>query len=357
MLGFFLYVTGYFMMSSFDRKEKNGLIDKANPHLEAGRYCLSRVKGLYPAFLMGTAFVFAVRNFCIGTKLADIPKYLVRAGWEFLGLYQIGMVNYNDAVTNDALVEILTTDEPSGVFAGVSGSATPLWNGPGWYISAIIIVSVLLYFILTCNRKFFLGFFCPLMIVGTYGYMGLAQGGEWDNTSVGFLGLPTYLTRVIAGICIGCLMFYAVKYIKEKKIPQTHKVAWNVFSIAITAIIVYTLWFGTEWNEVEHNIFLIPFTAIVLTGEDVISVFLNTKISGFCAYVGKLSLYWYISHWAFVFLMPVVFADLDYLPMAAVYVALSFVTANVLMLIDDKLVKPYITMRPKKADKTEAVKA
>lgn len=345
VLGYFLFLTGYFMMASYMKKEKQGLIDHEHAYKPAWAYFWSRIKGLMPAFVLGTLFVFIVRNIAIDTPISKIPVYLVRAGFEFLGLYQIGMNGMHDVTSNADLIELLAGDAPSGVRAGIMTGGTPLWNGPGWYISAIIIVSVLIYYVLCKNKDFFVGFFCPLMIIGCYGFWGLGAGEQWDRTAVSFLGLPTNLIRVTGGLCVGALMYFVVDWLKKHEISKRYKVIWNIVAVGLAAFFIYTLIFGITWTENQHNLFLIPFTAMVLVGDDVVSKFLSGPLGGFSAYVGKLSLYMYISHWGWVYLLPAKFAQVEYLPMAGMYVLFSFITANVLMLIDDKCIKPLINRK------------
>lgn len=342
VLGFFLYLTGYFMMAHYTRREDS--IDRAHAFKPAWNYFWTRIKGLLPALFLGTLFVFVLRNVAVGTPIEAIPTLLIRSLFEFFGFYQLGVTGMNDVAGNNMLTELLAGESPSGIRAGMMSGGTPLWNGPGWYISAIIIVSVIIYWVLCKNKDFFLGVFCPLMIVGCYGYMGLAAGMNWNRGELSFLMLPTNLIRVTGGICIGCLMWFVVDWIKSKKIAETYKTAWNVLSVALTAFMLYTLWFGVQWSENQHNVFLIVFTVIVLVGDDAVSKALNNKFSAYC---GKISLYWYVSHWGLVMLLPVVFPDMDYLVMCGVYFVLSFVVANVLMLIDTKLFKPMIAAASK----------
>ena len=348
VLGYFLFLTGYFMMASYMRKEKAGLINKEQAYKPAWGYFWSRYKGLMPAFFTGTLFVFIVRNIVIKTPLAQYPILFFRSLFEFLGLQQIGMLGYNEVLNNQELAAMVqgTADAPAawpaGFAAGLSASNVPLWNGPGWYISAIIIASVVIYWILCKSKDFFIGVFCPFMIVSSYSYMGLTTGEAWDRTLTGLAYLPSNIIRVTAGLCLGCLMYFVVEWIKDKKITEKYKIFWNIFSIALTVFVVYFTWVGTEWNETQHNAALIPLTIVILVGEDAISKVLSGPLGKFSAFVGKLSLYWYISHIGWVMALPVMFPKMAYLPMAGVYVALCFVTAVVLMIICEKIVNPTV---------------
>lgn len=86
VLGYFLFLTGYFMMSSYMRKDAKGLIDHENAYKPAWAYFWSRVKGLMPAFFLGTLFVFIIRNIAVGTPISMYPVLFFRSIFEFLDL-------------------------------------------------------------------------------------------------------------------------------------------------------------------------------------------------------------------------------------------------------------------------------
>ena len=361
VLGYFLFLTGYFMMASYMRKEQKGLINHTEAYKPAWGYFWSRYKGLMPAFVTGTLFVFISRNIAVKTPISQWPVLFFRSIFEFLGLQQIGMIGNSEAVNNAGLAAQLaaTADKagagmmvgpeaeavatwPTGFTAGLQASNVCLWNGPGWYISCIIVVSVILYWILCKNKDFFIGLFCPFIIVSTYGYYGLECGEVWDRSLSGLFYLPSNIVRVAAGLCLGCLMYFLVEWIKEKRVAEKYKIFWNLLSIGLTVFILYFMWVGTEWNEVQNNAALLPLTVVILVGQDAISKFLSGPLSKFSAFVGKLSLYWYITHWGWVLALPAMFPKMGYLPMAATYIGLCFVTAVVMMLLCEKVINPCI---------------
>jgi peptidoglycan/LPS O-acetylase OafA/YrhL len=343
VLGFFLFLTGYFMMASYMKKDAKGLIDRENAYKPAWGYFWSRYKGLVPPLVLGTLLSFILRNIAVGTPLKDIPVYLMRAAFEFVGLYQIGMNGMSDSGANAQLSEILGQQAPSGPLAGISSGATPLWMGPGWYISAIIVVSVIIYWILCKHKDFFIGVFCPLMIIGYYGYTGMT-GLESSNVreSLNFLQLPGNIMRVTAGLCVGCLMYFVVQWIKDRQVAENHKVGWGIFATIVTLFSVYTLWAGIEWSETQNNFPLILMTVIALVGKDPISNFLNGPMGKISGFLGKISLYFYVGHWGWLAVLPVWFPDMAYLPMAGLYVLFTTITAVVFMLIHDKCIKPLL---------------
>lgn len=335
VLGLFLFLSGYFMMVSFKRKQAKKETEKEAPGKQAWKYTGKRWLGLYPAMLGGVVLAFIVRNWIAGTPLSKIPSLLAGSLFEFLGLYQLGLVGYNEQKSTEQLLEFIN-----------EGNVSPLWNGPLWYISAILIVSVIIYYVLAKNEDFFIAFFCPIVIIGSYGFSMLNQGAAFLRTTTGWLGIPNNLLRVAAGICVGCLMYYVVEYLKKKEFSKKLTVTFTILNALLIAFFIYTIWNGIAWNEFANNAFIIPFTIIMLVQKDLISKLLDNGVS---AYLGKLSLYFYCCHIVFVFLLPYLFPDMSYITMAIAFVVACFIWSNVMMLFDDFVVTPLIRNKLKKA--------
>lgn len=335
ILGLFLFLSGYFMMLSYQRKKAKGLTEGVSPAKQAWAYTGKRWLGLYPALLGGVTFAFIVRNWIAGTPLSKIPTLLAGSMFEFLGLFQLGVVGYNEQKTTEQLVQFIN-----------EGGVSPLWNGPLWYISAILIVSVVIYYVLVKNEDFFIAFFCPIVIIGSYGYARLNQGADFLRTTTGWLGIPNNLLRVAAGMCIGCLMYFVVDYFKKKTFSKAMTATFTILNALLIVFFVYTIWNGIAWSEFANNAFIIPFTIILLVQKDLLSKLFDNKLS---AYLGKLSLYFYCCHIVFVFLLPFLFPEMSYGTMAIVFVIACFIWSNIMMLFDDYVVTPLVRNRFKKA--------
>lgn len=328
VLGLFLFLSGYFMMASYKRKKEKGVFEGESPAKAAWKYTGKRWLGLYPAMLGGVTLAFIVRNWIAHTPLSKIPSLLAGSLFEFFGLFQLGLVGYNEQKTTADLLTYMD-----------GGGLSPLWNGPLWYISAILIVSVIIYYVLVKNEDFFIAVFCPVLIIGSYGFSVLNQGGAFPRTTTGWLGFPNNLLRVAAGICVGCLMYYVVEYFKKKKFTKGMTITFTVLNVLLSAFFIYTIWNGIKWSEFAHNAFIIPFTIILLVQKDYLSNILNNEVSGV---LGKLSLYYYCCHIVLVFLLPYLFPSMSYHVMAVIFVLACFIVASFMMFIDDYVITPYI---------------
>lgn len=319
VLAFFLFLSGYFLMAHFQKHKKD---ESAKPAKSAWKYTGERFKALYPTIFMGVLLAFVIRNAISGTKITEIFGVFMDSIWEFLGISQIGAVG---------LLELKTIIvEP---VAGVS----QLWNGPLWYISALIIAGLFLYYIVSKSEDFFTGLFAPLFIVLTYASAGLTKIG-WDRTSVNAIGFPNGLARVMAGMCIGMLIYYVVDYLRKKKFSEGLKLTFSVLHIGIAIFLIYTIYAGITWSEFTNGIIILLFTIILLTNKDYISALYNN--SSVCNFLGRISLYYYASHIAIVFLIAHIFPEMSY--HAAIVFNILFTTccAYIMMCIDDYIVTP-----------------
>ena len=190
VLAFFMFLSGYFLMAHY-KKQKN---KDASPAKQAWQYTGKRFKALYPILFIGVLLAFIVRNAINGTRITQIFGVFMDSIWEFLGISQIGAVGLLE-------LKSMTFD--------ISLGTSQLWNGPLWYISALIIAGLILYYVVSKSEDFFAGFFAPVFIILTYASVGLTDAG-WDRTVLNAIEFPNGLARVMAGMCLGMLMYYIV---------------------------------------------------------------------------------------------------------------------------------------------------
>ena len=319
VLAFFLFLSGYFLMAHYQKHKKE---DSAKPAASAWKYTGGRFKALYPTIFMGVLFAFIVRNAISGTKITEIFGVFMDSIWEFLGISQIGAVGLLELKT-------VVVDPVAGV--------SQLWNGPLWYISALIIAGLFLYYIVSKSEDFFTGLFAPLFVVLTYASVGLTDIG-WDRTSVNAIGFPNGLARVMAGMCIGMLIYYVVDYLRKKKFSEGMKLTFSVLHIGIAIFLIYTIYAGISWSEFTNGIIILLFTIILLTNKDYISVLYDN--SSVCNFLGRLSLYYYASHIVIVFLIAHIFPEMSYHASIVFNILFTLCCAYIMMCIDDYIVTP-----------------
>lgn len=322
VLAFFMFLSGYFLMAHYKKEKNTGKNKGESASKQAWQYTFGRFKALYPALFMGVLLAFIVRNAISGTKITEIFGVFMDSIWEFLGISQIGAVG---------LLEL-----KSITFDPILGVST-LWNGPLWYISALIISGLILYYIVSKSEDFFTGFFAPVFIIITYASAGLTDAG-WDRTMVNTIGLPNGLSRVLAGMCLGMLMYYVVEYFRKKKFNEVMTMAFSLLHIGIAVFLLYTIYAGITWSEFTNGIVLFVFCIVLLTNKDYISVLYNK--SSVCNFLGRLSLYYYAVHIVFVFLLAYLFPEMGYHASIIFNILFTTCVAFIIMCVDDYVVTP-----------------
>lgn len=322
VLAFFLFLSGYFLMAHFKKQKASGKNKDEAPSKQAWKYAGGRFKALYPALFIGVLLAFIVRNAINGTKITQIFGVFMDSIWEFLGISQIGAVG---------LLEL------KSISFDVTLGVSQLWNGPLWYISALIVGSLILYYVVSKSEDFFTGFFAPVFVILTYASAGLTDMG-WDRTMVNAIGFPNGLARVMAGMCLGMLMYYVVEYFRKKKFNEVMTMAFSLLHIGIAIFFIYTIYAGITWSEFTNGIILFVFCVVLLTNKDYISVLYNK--SGVCNFLGRLSLYYYAVHIVFVFLLAYLFPEMSYQASIVFNILFTTCTAFIVMCIDDYVITP-----------------
>lgn len=334
VLSFFMFLSGYFLMAHYKKQKTSGKNKDEAPAKQAWKYAGGKFKALYPVLFIGVLLAFIVRNAINGTKITEIFGVFMDSIWEFLGISQIGAVG---------LLELrsLSFDVNFGV--------SQLWNGPLWYISALIIASLILYYVVSKSEDFFTGFFAPVFIILTYASAGLTYAG-FDRTMVNAIGFPNGLARVMAGMCLGMLMYYVVEYFRKKKFSEVMTMAFSLLHIGIAIFLLYTIYAGITWSEFTNGIILFVFCVVLLTNKDYISVLYNK--SSVCNFLGRLSLYYYAIQIVFVFLLAYLFPEMSYHASIVFNILFTSCMAFIVMCIDDYIITPIFRKEKLEVKKT-----
>lgn len=329
-LAFFLLLSGYFMMAAFQSK-KNRL---GGAPMSAGReawgYFGKRYLALAPVLFIGALMDFIIQNIQNKTPVKELFYLFIGSLQYFLGIDQTYYVAGGSRI-NQAIE---------------AGTYSVVWNGPLWYLSAMIIAGLILYYILCKSEGFFTAVFAPIAFIGIYFTNQVyvtnnppAPGfpvAQFTKGGVGWLGLPNGILRCIGGMCIGALMWYAVNYFKKKGFTVKGKAALTVVNILMTIFILYIVWFSTPLNDFQEALVIVFFLLIILTCEDGFSRLLNRRCFNF---LGKLALYFYVCHEPVVNVIIKAFPTMAYLPLAGVFVVITFIGALILYFIDTKVIE------------------
>ena len=291
-ISFFMFISGYYLVKHYKENKS-----KSNPSLNAWRYALSRFSYIYPALLGGTLFVFIIKNITLGTSIIDTGKYFMNSIWEFIGLGSLGL-------------------------------SLNLWNEPLWYLSALIIASLILYYILNKNEDLFVGILAPVIIILSIYLINIFGSSTF----------PFNLIRIISGLSMGMLLYYLTEYFQKKKYNETLTMIFSILHILLAMFLIYTAYKGIIWSEDTHALFIFIFCLILLVNKDYVGALYND--SKICELLGRLALYMFSCHLGFIYFLNWAFPKMDYSASIIFNILFTLCWAFIMLYFDDYVIKP-----------------
>lgn len=319
VLDYFIILTGVYLVSTYEK-----LKAKKTKNISTFKYVREQLVNYYPTILLGVLLVFVVRVSIGGVSLIRIPKLVVGSFMELLGLSQFGLVSYSIIPSTEALNLAIST-----------GTINILWNEPLSYLTAMIIAGMILFYILNKNEDLFKTIVCPLTVLIGFSTIGMME--QYISVSPSIFNLSASIVRSFAGLALGSLLYYVVKYFKNKSYTKYNKMLLTLINFLFIVYFVWSFIYGNDWNDLINIIFIIPFMFINLLGEDYISRVLDSRFS---VYLGQISLYVFASHMAFVYLVPYLFPNLSFVNMSIVYLIFCLVWGNIIYVFDTSVITP-----------------
>ena len=211
---------------------------------------------------------------------------------------------------NAPLKHILIKSIPWVLGIAQGGIETTLvQNTPLWYISAMLICMLLLYYILQKNKNFYLYVFAPLVSVLLYGYM-YNQMVYLSNQQ--FNGLVyNGLLRAFQGLCTGALCWLIYSVISKAKLKTAGRVVLTIVEVLLYVLIV------SVWMDIDSDYHMNYAVTTLLPIAVAISFSCKSYISclfrfSIWKYAGKLSLRIYLFHYPAVKAVSKLFPDVPY---------------------------------------------
>lgn len=316
VISYFLFLAGFYLMKHYKENQSKDLAFQ-----KSWKYTFNRFSKLYPTLFGGVLCAFIVRNFINKTSLLNIFSVFINSIWEFLGLSQLGIVNALE-------IKTLTFNIVEGV--------SYIWNAPLWVMSAILISTLILYYVVSKSEDFFAGIFAPLFLILTYTSIGVT--GKLDSNLLNSFGLLNGLARVMSAMIIGMYLYYVVMYFKKKKFSENVKLILSFLHVFLGVFILYNIYNGISWNEVTNSLFVLLFLGILLIDKDYISVLYNK--SSLCLFLGKLSYYYYAYFIIFVYILAYIFPEMSYNASLIFNLLFSACWAYIMYAMDDTVITP-----------------
>lgn len=248
---FFFIISGFFLIKHFEKdynKEKS-LGKKARV------YIWYRIKQLYIPYIISILFYVVTLWWMNEFNIKWLLNHLWENKWQFLLLHYLG-------------------------------AAVPFEFRSIWFMSSLVVLSYLIYFLLEYNKQFFIGII-PVIIIGIYVWIYVTYGTlSMQGNYMGFL--HGSVVRGFAGMSLGVL---AYDITGEKELKRNIQV--NIIKIILFIFILYIMYrYGFDIND--FTVIPAMFLLVILSYIQpfVLPMFLRKII----LYLGKISYWIYLLH-------------------------------------------------------------
>lgn len=255
---FFFVVSGFFMAKSVFGEIRPFQLDMIAD--EAASFLIRKIKTVFVPYCVGFAACFVI--VCLnGLKRGIVGKGLV---FDFLMLDEVGLAD---------------------------GSIV----APGWYLSVLFTTAFVLYPFMRWNKRFFCGWIAPVLSVFALGALCRRFGGVCNAYGTPFGLFSAAWVRGFGEVCLGIFAFSASEKIDRNRTVE--KSASNsALRIAASLLPVLAFsWIASARADPETVLlFIAAFAALSGAGQSYSRIFPVRP----CRFVGRLSLWLYLTHWA-----------------------------------------------------------
>ena len=259
-MGFFVFVTGYFMMEGFKNQQAKGMfVDKRKHFGQTWRFTAKTYCSYAPLCLFGTAWGWILTNANARAAVMDWINTLVWNIWQFLGFHAAGMFQDNaTAYVNN-------------------------YCGPAWYIEAFIVGACIFYAILVRSERIAVFVVCPLMFMSSN--IWLNQWLDPDTGAQLSYGITTLLpqdfVRLWGPLALGIWGWYIANAIKKASLSKKQEAAIGVSWVIVLAYLLITSWTGYLGGMLNQDILWMYVAMIVIIQKDPVTRGLNKVMHKF----------------------------------------------------------------------------
>lgn len=291
---FFFILSGYLLMQHVEKCNEECTFD----------YLKGRIWRLYPEYLLAFLVMASIRSYQSG-----------------LNIFKIIIPNWLEAV----------------MLQSIGTNIFPYVNNPAWYVSALLISSCLIYYMLSKHRELYLNLFGPVIIILIFSYLFRKyERLELFYHTEGVIG-NTGLLRAIMGITIGVYAFCTVKALRSwlKRIPMILKSIMQVLMFG--GVLIFSLL--REEGSYDFFFLFVFVLGIILASDD--SFFGNLSDTICVRWLSKLSYSMYLSHFTAIYILNL-FWDTGrvwFWGLVPVYIVITVVLAVIYIFICDRIRK------------------
>lgn len=258
---FFFIVSGYLLMKKADGMPRDEKRDVFDENLEM---ICHKAAGILPYFVPALVCAFVFRFLFSGKSFWDMTHDFIYGLNELFSLQMFGFETGN-------LIDVT------------------------WYLSALFIVSFVLFPILRKRAKGFVTYGAPLLVLFLYGYFSKTLNGA-VNMPVHWYGICFKgLLRGFAGISLGCIAYFVSKKLSEHDISRKQRAVLTIAELSGYLIaVVYLIFYPTQ-GTTDYFIIGLIFSSVVISfsGQSASGVLFHGRI---CSFLGAFSLSLFLNH-------------------------------------------------------------
>lgn len=290
---FFFMVSGYLMAKSSLK------FDASATGKSTFDFILGKIKVIYPYFFYSFLVAFFARQIII-----------FREGTQTI----IGFFKDVLASSGEALLLM-----KNGIDFGKS------YNGPTWYIGAMLFAMAIIFPILLKHRDWFLNVGSLLVAVFMY---AIAFQEKHTINNVDWIGWTTMaIIRAVAGVSLGCFIYALVERMQKNNVSlkKTGKILLYLVEMVLFALLLAIMQFEGK-NKFDFIAIIICFfiSLIVFSGLTDVQKILPATL---CSFLGKCSLLIYLNHRVVTRIVNHFLPNIGYAQTLFVFIGLSVVLA------------------------------
>ncbi len=300
---FFFLTSGYLLAASVNRIPDNAVFNWR----DTWTFVKHKVKSFYPAYVLTWALGFIFINIVRVDDIIKLTKHFFSAILELFLIRNAGFDGYR--VMNQA-----------------------------WYLSVMTLAIFIIYPIYAKNKKRFEYYIAPAVSLTLLGYLRFKT--ETLNDPNLFMTLSFKSTyRGLAEICLGIVCYVICQKIREKAFSRWKAHLLTVIELGGYASVIYYMQFHYHFPPYFQflTLFVLAICVTITFSEksSVSPLFQNR----FCNWLGKYSLYPFLTFIWFTKTLPRLFPDMGIIKLELLYFGLSLLSGLLVMLIQEPVMK------------------
>lgn len=221
------------------------------------------------------------------------------------------------------------------LFLNCTGVHWEIWNGVTWYISALLIVSYFLYWLIKRDEKIFIEFLGPLLIFLIYSWYAYQGNGldyhlQWERIST------SAISRAVGGMSIGCILFHTNKKLISQKVKICVGGGTCIEIIAIIMILINIIF--AEKNSFNLLV-LFLFPVLIIFEYNGWNIWRKYCAKRFIKVLGKVSIDMYLNQVFFIGFFMRIHSKSNFFIDCSLYLIGLFCLAFFLLLLRTNILK------------------